>query len=369
MSAFRSSATPISAFFVAVVVYASLHPFEGWRNQDIVPWAFLFAPISRYWSIWDVLLNLLGYIPLGLTLTLALVRTYKGPSMWFWGWILVCMLSFVMECTQTYLPSRVPSVVDFALNSMGALIGAWMAYCFERWGWVDAWSHFKKSWFIKHSAMALVMLLIWPLALLFPLKIPFATGQVFWRIQDFLLEWSADSAFNWLVQLPPLGFSGENNDWAVLTVTTGLLMPCLLINTIVSRPTRRYVLMLLLLSVGIGVGALSAWLSFGPNHVASWVNQEVLTGMGLALVLGLVSGGLSMGLSKMMLIACILVHVLFVNPGHQDVYLSQTLLTWEQSKFVRFNGLAQWLGWLWPYVVMIHTFTRMNEQSGFKIRR
>jgi VanZ family protein len=369
MSAFRSSATPIGAFFVAVVIYASLHPFEGWRNQDIAPWAFLFAPISRYWSIWDVLLNFLGYVPLGLTLTLALVRTYKVSSSWFWAWLLCCALSFVMECMQTYLPSRVPSVVDFALNSLGALLGVWMAHCFERWGWVDAWSHFKKSWFIKPSAMALVLLLVWPLALLFPLKIPFATGQVFWRMKDFLLEWSADSALGWLNELPLMSFSSAQNDWSVLTVTTGLLMPCLLVNTIVSRPIRRFILMSLVLGIGFGVGAVSAGLSFGATHLTSWINQDVLMGTAMAVGLGLLSGAFSIGLSKLMLIVCILVHVVLVNPGHADVYLSQTLLTWEQSKFVRFNGLAQWLGWLWPYVVMIHTLTRLNEQRGFKIRR
>lgn len=369
MSAFRSSATPISVFFVAVVVYASLHPFEGWRNQDIAAWAFLFAPISRYWSIWDVLLNFLGYIPLGLTLTLALGRTYQVRTTWLWGWFMGSALSFSMECLQTYLPTRVPSVVDFLLNSFGALIGAGLAYRFERWGWVDAWSAVKKAWFVKHSSTALVLVLIWPLALLFPLKIPFATGQVFWRIKDFLLEWSADSALSWLTQWRELGFSGENSDWTALTVTTGLLMPCLLINTIVSKAYRRYVLMLLVLSVGVGVGGLSAWLSFGGNHLVSWINPEVLLGMGWAMFLGVISGGFSIRWSKIMLIACILVHVMFVNPGHQDVYLSQTLLSWEQSKFVRFNGLAQWLGWVWPYVVMVHTLSRMNEQRGFRIYR
>jgi hypothetical protein len=58
-----------------------------------------------------------------------------------------------------------------------------------------------------------------------------------------------------------------------------------------------------------------------------------------------------------------------INTGEPDVYLSQTLLTWEQSRFIRFNGLAQWLGWLWPYMVMAQVFLNFKEKSGFRIRR
>jgi hypothetical protein len=30
-------------------------------------------------------------------------------------------------------------------------------------------------------------------------------------------------------------------------------------------------------------------------------------------------------------------------------YFAQTLHAWEQGRFIRFNGIAQWLGWAWPY--------------------
>jgi hypothetical protein len=28
------------------------------------------------------------------------------------------------------------------------------------------------------------------------------------------------------------------------------------------------------------------------------------------------------------------------------------LQTWEQGRFIRFHGVAQWLGWLWPFAVL-----------------
>ena len=26
---------------------------------------------------------------------------------------------------------------------------------------------------------------------------------------------------------------------------------------------------------------------------------------------------------------------------------------WEQGRFIRFHGLARWVGWLWPYLAMV----------------
>lgn len=56
----RSSAIPLSLLFAALVVYASLYPFEGWRWSGGQVWAFLSAPLPRYWTKFDVSANLVG---------------------------------------------------------------------------------------------------------------------------------------------------------------------------------------------------------------------------------------------------------------------------------------------------------------------
>jgi hypothetical protein len=43
-----------------------------------------------------------------------------------------------------------------------------------------------------------------------------------------------------------------------------------------------------------------------------------------------------------------------LNQASASPYFEQTLATWEQGRFMRFNGLAQWLGWLWPYFTLIY---------------
>jgi hypothetical protein len=60
---------------------------------------------------------------------------------------------------------------------------------------------------------------------------------------------------------------------------------------------------------------------------------------------------LSTRVNQWVLLLVLLMHIFLVNLFDQDVYLAQTLQTWEQGRYVRFNGLAQWIGWLWPYMV------------------
>jgi hypothetical protein len=46
-----------------------------------------------------------------------------------------------------------------------------------------------------------------------------------------------------------------------------------------------------------------------------------------------------------------------LNQAPESPYLSQTLQAWEQGRFIRFHGLAQWLGWLWPYAALFYALT------------
>jgi hypothetical protein len=43
--------------------------------------------------------------------------------------------------------------------------------------------------------------------------------------------------------------------------------------------------------------------------------------------------------------------------------LRQTLQAWEQGRFIRFYGLAQWLGWLWPFAVLGWLLARLLARA------
>lgn len=148
----KTAASPLALIYAAIIVYASLYPFADWRDQGIEPWAFLTAPAARYWTGFDVVVNVLGYMPLGGLLALSAVRRgVSGLAMLLIVALVGPVLSLLMESLQAYLPLRVPSREDFMLNSLGAWLGAAAVLMLNRLGAIDRWSRLRRRWFVDQS--------------------------------------------------------------------------------------------------------------------------------------------------------------------------------------------------------------------------
>ena len=52
-----------------------------------------------------------------------------------------------------------------------------------------------------------------------------------------------------------------------------------------------------------------------------------------------------------------------LNQAPASPYFAQTLQTWEQGRFIRFHGLVQWLGWLWPYATLLLLLVRISSRD------
>jgi hypothetical protein len=46
-----------------------------------------------------------------------------------------------------------------------------------------------------------------------------------------------------------------------------------------------------------------------------------------------------------------------------DPYYAESLQAWEQGRFIRFHGAAQWVGWLWPYVALVYLLLRVTARD------
>ncbi|MCL1960922.1 MAG: VanZ family protein, partial [Desulfovibrionaceae bacterium] len=271
----KSAALPLALLYGALIVYASLFPFTGWRDQGIVPWAYLWAPLPRYWTRFDVAINLAGYAPFGFLLALALTWPRHRGQAAALAAVGAALLSFTMESMQSYLPVRVASNLDLALNAAGGLLGALCAWALERLGIIDRWRRFRARWFVHDSRGTLVLLALWPVGLLFPAPVAFGLGQVYERLENGLAQWLAGTPLiNWLppreMALQPLLPGIE-----VLCVALGALAPCLLGYTVVRHRGRRALLAALALLAGVLVSALSAGLTYGPLYAWSWIGPPV----------------------------------------------------------------------------------------------
>jgi VanZ family protein len=355
----KTSAWPLALVYAALIVYASLYPFFEWRYQGIVPWAFMAAGWPKYWTGFDVVSNVLGYGPLGFLMALSALRTERGRVAVLGATALAALLSFSMESLQSFLPSRVPSNVDLGLNITGAWIGAMLAWGMERLGVIDRWSRFRARWFVAEARGGLVLLALWPVALLFPAVVPFGLGQVLERVEGALVDVLGDTPFlSWLpvreVEWVPVG---PGLEW--VAVTLGLLIPCLLGFCIIGAISRRLLFVGVVVLVGLGTTALSAALSYGPVHAWEWFGLPVEAGLTTALVIGLLSLPVSPRSAAAMLVLALGIYLSLLNQMPTNPYFAQTLSAWEQGRFIRFHGLAQWLGWVWPYAALVYVMRRV----------
>jgi VanZ family protein len=360
----KTSAWPLALIYAALIVYASLYPFTDWRDQGIAPWTYLGQPLPKYWTGFDVWVNVLGYAPFGFLLALSALRTGRGRHAVLVASLSGAVTALLMEALQSYLPSRVPSNLDFALNATGAFAGAALAALLERAGALARWSRFRDNWFVPDARGALVLLALWPLALLYPVAVPLGLGQVMERLEASLAEVLADTPFlAWLplreVELQPMLPVAQ-----LVCVLLGALIPCLLGYCIIRGGRRRSLFVLAVMAAGIGVTALSTALSFGPAHAWDWFGLPVRAGLSAAVILA----GLLLFVPRRVCAALVLlsmgIYLSVLNQAPSGPYFEQTLHAWEQGRFIRFNGVAQWLAWLWPYATLVYVLSLVSRRQS-----
>lgn len=339
--------------YIALAVYASLYPFTDWRDQGLAPWSFLLAPVPRYWSGFDVAINLIGYLPLGALLVLVVLRAGTRTLPVLRAMLCASLLSLAMESLQSYLPQRVASREDWLLNTAGAALGGLIALSMERAGGLRWWDGWQQRWLAPQSRGVLVLLLSWPAALLFPAAVPFGLGHIWTRLGELLQEgllsllpWGED----WFAGSPALTPLGPISE--LLCVALGLLVPCLLGFCVVRSGRRRLVLVPSVVALGFAATGLSAALSWGPAHTWAWFNATAAAGTAVALFTAMALVTVSWRVSASLALLALGLQIGLLNQAPTGPYFAQTLQAWEQGRFIRFNGIAQWLGWVWPYAAM-----------------
>lgn len=362
----RSSAAPLTLVYTALLLYASLYPF-GWRWP---PGLSLAALLALPWPPWrdpfDVWSNVLGYVPLGLLLHVAQVR--GGRVVWRAALLALAAgsaLSYATEVTQQFVPGRVPSRVDWALNSAGVASGIALATVLQALGLLQRWQALRERWFVHDSAGALSLLALWPLGLLFPTPVPLGLGHVAEQLRAWLLAaldrvpWAAEfstslqAAEAQIARLPPLSDA--------LVQLFGLLAPCLLAFSAARRGWRRAVLAAGLLGAGVLATTLSTALSFGPANALAWVTPQTLPALGFGVLLAVACAPLGQRAASGLGLVVLGALVVLVNQAPVDPYFAQSLQSWEQGRFIRFHGLALWIGWLWPYAAMSWLLSRLDR--------
>jgi VanZ family protein len=354
MHGHRSTARPLAWAFVALVFYASLYPFDGWRWPPGAHGLELLAlPWPRWRDGFDEWANFAGYVPLGALLYVAVVRSGGGQRQALMVAVGVSLLlSYGVEVTQNFMPRRVPSLKDCAFNVAGALVGAGLAAALQSLGWIERWHAVRERWFARDSAVALWLLLLWPVALLFPAPVPLGLGALWNELGDLVeaalagTPWSDTVSARLGVRTPaaqaPLTKARE-------AAIVGLGLVALVFGA---------------LAMACGVSTLSTALNFGPQHALAWWSPLTGAALALASVVALAGVAMSPRMAAALGLVSLTVLVTLVAQAPADPYYAATLQGWEQGRFIRFHGLAQWIGWLWPYAAMAYLLARLARRDG-----
>jgi len=321
-----------------LVVYGSLHPFTGWRDTGVSPMAFLDAAWPRYWTGFDLTVNVAVYVPLGFFLTLALARLPGRFTAAVLATLLAGSISFCMESLQTWLPSRVPSNLDLGCNTLGALVGAVLAQWtgprfFAR---VAAWQHHLVAP-IPNAELGLTLLGLWLLVPLSPEILLFGAGDlrqalglvgaVPFAAPSFMLIEACVTALN--------------------TVAVGLLARML-----TARAALAYAVVPAFLALCLVVRTLAAGVLIGPGEAFSWLTP----GAQMGFMIGVVTLSVAILLPdtpRLMLAALTLMAgTVLVNMAPPNPYSAAALAAWRQGHFLNFNGLTKLVSTLWPFLTL-----------------
>src|SRR4030067_3363646 len=100
--------------YALFIVYASLSPFSGWREQGLDFLEVLAAPLLLTYTAFDAVVNLLSYLPFGLLAGLALHARFGAAASVILGLCLGVSLSAGVGDLPMDLPARLRSKMEFA---------------------------------------------------------------------------------------------------------------------------------------------------------------------------------------------------------------------------------------------------------------
>ncbi|MBK6972012.1 MAG: VanZ family protein [Sterolibacteriaceae bacterium] len=345
--AYRLART-LALVYALLIIYASLHPLAGWRIAGTPMLDFLGAPWPRYFTRFDLMVNVSAYLPLGFLLVPALETRLKRGWAVLASFALGAALSFAMEVLQGLLPTRVPSNVDWGCNMTGTLLGAlagarWGRIFADR-GWLSRWRR-RRIVRGRRGDFGLILMGAWLLTQLSPEGVFLGTGDL-----------------RSLLALPtPLDYSARGFLVIEMAIAAcGVLAAGSIAWQNLREPSPW--LLGLLITLVIGARSLSAALYTGEDGALHWLTPGNLYGlaigtMGLILAVRLPDWSQRILAGSALLAATALANLLPENP-----YARTALNAWNAGQFLNFNGLTRLISLLWPFAALAFLMTASSSR-------
>jgi VanZ family protein len=328
------------AVYALLVVYGSLYPLAGWRDQGLSPFEFLAAPLPRYLTGFDLAANVVAYLPLGFLAALALAPRVRGAAALAAATAFAACLSFALESLQAYLPDRIPSNVDLATNALGGFLGAAAGLAAWRALLARGGAHALRDRLFRPGAgtdAGLVLVALWLFTQLNPETLAFANGD----LRGFFDTAEAEL-------YAPETFARIEAAVAALNAVAVALFVAALANA--GQPAR--LLALAVLAAGVAARAGAFAVLFAPAEAFAWLTPGAATGIALGALAAAVLAGLPRHLRLAAAGLALMTATALVNLAPENPYLAHSLAAWPQGHFLNFNGLTRLVSALWPFAAL-----------------
>jgi VanZ family protein len=355
----RTNSTALAALLYAVgLAVITLSPLTDWRYIPQAPWDYLLAPWPRYWTSFDLLVNVLAYIPLGALISRVFVYQRKH-LVWapFFGFLVAAVLgaalSIFLEGLQTYLPGRRPQLLDVISNTGGAMIGGFLASAYAQ-------GRGRLSTPIEGKPIEIGMLILigmWLLAQAAQQPIWLALGDVMpqetWRPT---MDWFAITAD--LQAVARESFAAQRILAEALCVAGSLLSFALILHLTMLTSARwfvgyqpRYWLFTLLATIAITLLVRAIWIALlsGPSGLASWFNAGAQAGIVLALLSAYSLAGLRPEVQRLIAIVGLALTFALANMLPENDFATVAFQEWSGGRWLNLKLLANLAAMGFPF--------------------
>lgn len=363
----RRGATIVALGTAAAIVYATLYPFEGWRTLGALRapgLAFLADGWPRYWTAFDVALNVVMYLPLGGAVSRAL-RARSGVRLAVAaGAIAGATLSFTLEWLQNLVPARVPSNLDLAANSVGACLGAVAGALIPSGRVRAARTHTGGGAampIVEGGSASLLVLAIWLAAQFHPQATAFATGDLRAPIASLwpaLADWLAQAAF------------ASGNATLVEAIAVALAMAAagaLLIDAL-RAPIQPLAPLVLFFATAITIKTVgTSWL-LDARPGFGWLSAGTQGGIVVGALLLVVLSWMTPPARLAGALVALAVGTAFVNLAPPNEYYAARLAAWDRGRWEHVAALLRALSLCWPSIAATLVAWRLRSRPVYNRR-
>ena len=323
--------------YVCLVIYATITPFNFVGNSPLTPWAWVMAPVPRYIPIFDVLSNVIGYLPFGFLMIFTIFPYLRKWWALLFTVIMGLAFSGTLESLQTYLPTRIPSPIDWYSNALGVLIGALFAIPLSpEWLSGNSAERLRSTYFGQYQGFFLLMMLC-PIAQIYP--------QNAWLGMGDLGLWGTRISPYW--DFPLNNASQEILITAISSYGIGVFFLFGMRKQVASLK-----IITILFIVMATLKVLISQFQFSQTGIFHWWSLSLGIGLALGCVFIYLASYLQKKYQWYLALMALGTMILMVNLLPYNPYFVAQLEQLPQGYFTHVNGMLGWIATVWPFLAI-----------------